>query len=293
MLRKASTTAGTGKSLMLVKKSTATESDESKTIDNSEPAGVAETAVEQKADGDPKSKAAPKWAGDTGEVSPRGKQWLAVEKFCLKLHKVSNIWHDDHPRFKQFKHIAARTAKRRRFCDNLCHGPIDDRDNFESVWGHIDKNRFHMLEFLRKIQKLEESFKKTCLEVHDKKELDTIRRAKINLKKALKPDPVLAYIEQIVPDLNDCGTIPWTKSEYHRIMFIYRLKRYFKPNMTWIKLTTFFNCRSLSALKNKFKECVTKAKAKPLSRYNPPKNPDMVDLNVRKKSAKKRKKTKK
>jgi len=274
-------TAGSGGSLMLAKK--VREQNLMKARQNSESTDAAETAVKQKA------------AKSKGEMSPRAKQWIAVEKFCLKLDKVSNIWQDDHPQFQQFKAIAGRTRKRRLFCNNLCPGPIDDRDNFESEWGHIDKNRFHMLEFLRKIQKLEESFKKTCLQVHDKKELDTIRRAKINLKKALKVDPVLEYVEQIVPDLNDCATVPWTKSEYHRIMFIYRLKRYYKPNMTWIKLTTFFNCRSPSAVKNKFKECVAKAKAKPLSRDNQPKNPNYsLDAQLTKKPAKKkRKKTKK
>jgi len=295
MLRKKSTTAGSGESLMLVKKRTAAESDESKTIDNSEPAGAAETAVEQRADGDRKSKTVPKRAGKKGEgeLSPRGKQWNAVQKFCLKLHKVSIIWQDDLPQYKKFKVIAGKTAKRRRFCNNLCNGAIDDRDNFDTEWGHIDKNRFHMFEFLRQIQKLEESFKKTCLQFTDKKELDTIRRAKINLKRALKVDPVLEYVEQIAPNPNECGSVDWTKSEIHRIMFIYRLKKYYKPNMTWAKLTTFFNCRSVSAVRNKFKECVAGACAKPLTHFNLPKNKGKADTQDTKKPVQTRKKTKK
>lgn len=197
------------------------------------------------------------------KASPRGKQWIAVAKFCLKLHKVSWIYQDDHPEFKKFMRLAGSTAKRVKYCNELLPGPISKKDNWNTLWGPVDKNRWFMMMFLRQLQSLQASFVKKCLTLNDKEDLDTIRRAKINMKKALSKDPVLEYVENIPREVNKSGVVNWTESEKHRIMFFYRVKRYFKPNIGWDKVTTFFNCRTNFAVKTRFKAMRIEAKAPP------------------------------
>lgn len=213
-----------------------------------------------------------------GEVSPRGMHWLAVEKFCLKMHKVSNIYQDDHQEFKKFKVFAGRTARKVNYCNNWCPGPLSKTDNFETEWGTSDKNRWFVFEFLRKVQKLEKEFTKKCLKDTDKEEWDTIKRAKRKLAKALKGDPVLEYVDHKKKlERSECNTTEWTKSEKHRIMWIYRIKRYYQPNITWDKLRTYFNSRSMMALKMKYRAMIMEAKAKPLLRNQPKKKVEVPE----------------
>jgi len=265
------TAVGADKVEEMDKKRKSTETEMANPSDNKKQKKEGSSLLLKKSRTAPTETAVKEKPGEKGEkvMCPRARQWVSVKKFCLKMHKVSNMYQDDHEEFKKFKAFAVRAARKTRYCNNFCPGPITDKDDFRTEWSFVDKNRWFMFLFLRQVQKLEESFKKTCLKITDKPELDTIRRAKINLKIALSADPVLEYVEQRIPELNECGAVSWTKSEKHRLMFIYRLKKDFKPNITWDKVNTFFNCRNKNTIKMKLKEMIKEARAKPLTNYHP------------------------
>lgn len=206
-----------------------------------------------------------------GESSPRGEQWRAVGKFCMEMYKLSTSYLEEHVELKKFENHAEMTAKRVKWCNDNCPGPLSTDDEFKTPWGPNDKNRWRMFKFLGKVKKLVNSLSSECLKANDREGLETIRKAEKQLRVVLRADPVLDYIDNKKIDAKK-NVVSWAKSETQRIKFIYRLKRWHKRLVDWNLLTSFFANRSRSALRRKFRDLGYKAKVLPL-----PKVPKVED----------------